>query len=366
MSGFSGFAWPAGWPLLLLAPAVVMLLAWLAARRDRLLREIAGPRADRLSDASRARRRWRRWLVGAALLFSLVAGLRPVGEQEVQQIEHRGIDLLICLDVSRSMLARDEHGARLERAKQEIRDLVPHTRGDRLGLVAFGGEARMIIPLTSDRETFLRLVDLAEPASVPRGGTDLGAALEQAMKSFQGESGEHEVVVLMTDGEDLGQRGRRVAEECRAGNITVHCIGIGSVRGSKITLTEDGDQAFLRDRSGQEVISSMDPASLEAIARTAGGDFVAAESRPGVLRDLYDARIRPLAQKALGSEESRRRRPLYQWPLLAAWLLWILDLCLTDRNNDDARSLAHALVAGRGRRSGEAPSVAGGAPRRGL
>lgn len=322
----SFLAWPEALPLLLLAPLAWFVMRALQKGREKKLEQLVGPEVRRLAP-DLGNRSARRWLACAALLLALIAVLQPLWGEGVAKIEQRGIDMLVCLDVSRSMLARDLEPSRLERAKLEIRSLAGRARGDRLGLVVFAGEARLVSPLTRDMESFMELVDMASPLSVERGGTDIGAALEKALDALAGSSGDHEVVLLFTDGEDLEQKGLAAAERCRERNITVHCIGLGSARGSKIALgTGEG---FLMDRSGNEVVSIMDPNALLRIAATAGGAFMDAGARP-VLK-LYEKEIQGKAQKTFDIEGRRERRMRFQWPLLAAFLLWIVEMSFTDR-----------------------------------
>lgn len=326
------FAMPDALPLLLLAPLLWIGLKAVDRVRRRRLAGIVGPRSERLSDElDQEGRRTRRAVTGAGLLLALVAVSQPRWGVDLRRAELRGIDLLVCLDVSRSMLAQDLRPSRLQRAQQEIRALSGHGQGDRLGLVAFAGEAKLIAPLTQDMASFAELVDLANPTSVELGGTDLGAALEIAVSALENLQGDHRSILLITDGEDLEQRGLAVAELCRERNITVHSMGIGSRLGSKIPLTDDGGEIFLRSRSGEEVVSTMDAAGLRRISEATGGGFIDASTSPSPLIDLYDEHIRPIAQRAFESDTRRERKNRFQWPLLAAFLLWIVELCLTDR-----------------------------------
>jgi Ca-activated chloride channel family protein len=324
---------PEALPILLLAPLVAILLWALDRARARRLARAVGPRAPALAaDLSPGRRRLQRALFATALLLALLAMLQPVWGETTHEVEERGVDLLVCLDVSRSMLARDLSPNRLVRAQREIAALAERAAGDRLGLVVFAGEARLAVPLTRDRDSFRELVALADPLSVERGGTDLGAALTTALEALQGQTGEHEAVLLLTDGEDLEGRGLHAARTCRERNVTVHCIGLGSALGAKVpVLSRDGGETFLRDRSGTEVVSTMDAATLRRIAEATGGDFVDAHDRERPLRELYEQRILPMARKAFFKDERRARENRFQWPLLAALALWILIPCLGDR-----------------------------------
>ncbi len=353
MGGFTElrelFLRPAAAPVLLLVP-----LAWVAWRRSdrsraRLLAGVLGPRARALaSELSLRRRRLGRALAVAGLALACVALLQPAWGEVAGEPPRS--DILVCLDVSRSMLARDSIPAsesgrprtRLESARAEIRALCERARGERLGLIAFAGEARLLVPFTADTEAFQELLELAEPESVERGGTDLGAALERALDVFETQALEKGTVLLVTDGEDHELRGLRAAERCRERGLSVHCLGLGSALGSKIPLTAElateearaAGEAFLSDRSGRQVISAMDPASLRALAEAGAGTFVEAGAEARALVRLYEERILPAATRApahVPGEPLLRRENRFQWPLLAAFVLWILELCLTDR-----------------------------------
>ncbi|NRA95367.1 MAG: VWA domain-containing protein [Planctomycetes bacterium] len=326
------FAWPAGLPILLLVPVAWFFLRTFDRLRARRLARLVGPRVGVLASGfSVQQRHMRRWLLVAALALALLAILQPLGGESIHGVERRGVDILVCLDVSRSMLARDLIPSRLERARREIRALADGVRGDRLGLVAFAGTSRLMAPLTRDAGSFTEIMELADPLSVGRGGTDLGAALETALAALGDADGDHEVILLLTDGEDLQGRGRRVAEVCRSRGIAVHCIGFGSGRGGKIPVEEDGVETFLKDGAGNEVVSIMDASSLRKVAETTGGVFVNAAGKERPLGELYERRILPMAKKAFDTGDTDSRGSRFQWPLLVAYLIWVLELCLTDR-----------------------------------
>lgn len=257
--------------------------------------------------------------------------LEPTWGEDAGALGRGGPDVVVCLDVSRSMLARDVEPDRLERARREIRALSERTDGGRLALVVFAGEARVVAPLTRDGESFRALLDLSDPTSVRRGGTDLGAALESALDALSGTAPGAGAIVLVTDGEDIGGNGRRVARTARDRGVVVHCVGLGSARGAKIAVEGRGGETFLRDRAGNEVVSAMDPASLRAIAETTGGEFVDAGAAASPLAGLHDRRLRTMGRGPADPEGRRERANRFQWALLPAVLLWMLDLVLSDR-----------------------------------
>ncbi|MBU0756108.1 MAG: VWA domain-containing protein [Planctomycetes bacterium] len=332
MSPHDLFAWPEATPFLLAMPMVWVLLHEIDRARKKRLKAVLGARAPLLAATlSRSRRTAQRRLLAAGLLAALIALMQPLWGEGLRKIKQRGVDLLVCLDLSQSMLARDLLPSRLERAKSELCVLADRARGDRIGLVAFAGEARLIVPLTRDMDSLMELVDLTGPLTVERSGTDLGAALEAALDALQGQTGDHEAILLLTDGEDLEERGLEAAGHCRERNIRVHCVGFGSSRGSKIAVESDEGESFLRDSSGSEVVSAMDPASLRRIAETTGGEFLEAGTRSRPLLQLYEKRIVPMARKSFDTAGLRERKNRFQWPLMVAFLLWISAFGLTDR-----------------------------------
>ncbi len=330
------FLWPTALAGLLVVP-IVWFGWWSRHRaRARALRAIVGRRAPVLGrELSSSRRRWQRRLGVAGLTCALLAVAQPSWGEDVVVVEQRGVDLLVCLDVSRSMRARDLAPDRLEFARAAVVDLAEHARNDRLGLVAFAGGARLVSPLTRDTNSFLELLATVDELSAPVGGTDLGDALERAVEALAG-SGEHAVVMLVTDGEDHRQRGLRAAALCAERRIPVHAVGVGSTAGSKVPVTGPGGATFLRDRSGADVVSAMRPSDLAAIAAATGGTFVDASRTDRPLATLYDERVLPMADRVLAADEDRRRSNRYQWPLSCALLLWLAQVALGDRRRAGA------------------------------
>jgi len=326
------FLHPTWLALLVLAPMAWFVARGLSDARASRAFELMGPRARTLTPGvHRPGRRARRGLLVLGLAFALLALPQPVWGEGARNTEQRGVDILVCLDVSRSMLARDQSPDRLTAAKRAIADLTERARGDRFGLVAFAGDARLVAPLSQDAESFTDLVEQTDTLSVALGGTDLGAALTAALDALGAQSGEHEAVLLLTDGEDNEARGLAVAATCRERGITVHCVGFGSDRGSKIAVGGPGGDTFLRDRAGNEIVTKMDPASLRRIAEATGGAFARASASDTPLVDVYNDEIVPLASKAFEAERRRERENRFQWPLAAAFILWILALCAPTR-----------------------------------
>jgi len=325
------FLRPEAYPVLLLVPAAGLLLLVLDRRRERRLREALGPRGEWLAaERSRPRRSARRRLFTAGLLLAAVGMLQPVwGEVPVR--ERRGVDVVLCLDVSRSMLARDVAPSRLERAKREIAAVCARAAGDRLGLVLFAGEARLAAPLTTDANAVAELAGRADPLSVGRGGTDLAGALRTAVLALEDRTGPRGFVLLLTDGDDPEARAAAVAETGRGRDVVVHVLGFGSPRGAKIPIEGEDGETYLTDREGREVVTALHEGRLRRIAEATEGAFETAGAEPGALSALYEDEVLASVRADGDAEGRRQRENRYQWPLLAALLLWILDLCLIER-----------------------------------
>ena len=322
----------AGVGLLLLAPLLWLAVRAFDRRRAARLEALVGPRVAILAPGrSEVRRGWRRGVFAFALLLASIAALGPESRTSRGDTAWRGVDLVLCLDVSRSMLARDLDPDRLTRAKQEILSLAGAAQGDRLALVVFAGDARLRVPLTQDVLSFAGLTARVDPSDARRGGTSLGAALETAAAALPATSRRYGTIVLLTDGEDLAGGGLRVAEDLAAQGRVVHCVGLGSTRGSKITIPEAGTSGFLRDKQGRDVVSALDAPGLRAIADATGGTYVDARTEPDALERLYTERILPEARASIDTHADEEERFPYQPLLMAALLLWLLALGLGDR-----------------------------------
>ena len=213
-----------------------------------------------------------------------------------------GGDILFCLDVSRSMLARDFPPDRLTKAKAAIHNILRQSPQDRFGLVAFAGSARLLAPLTRDRESLGEILDPVGPLFVDRGGTDFGQALSLALEALiPSEPKRSPCIVLLSDGEDFGGKGGKLAEQCKARGIPVFSVGLGTRFGSKIPiLLGPGKETFLEDSKGNEVITRLHPEGLQGIAQKSGGSYL--EGIDKNLQKLY-------AQTILGLRRNQRGSP---------------------------------------------------------
>src|SRR5262245_10875623 len=325
-------AWPdpASLALLALVAALAGFLVWAARRRARALAEFvaAALQPTVAPDVDPRRRTLRGWLVVAAAALIVIAIAGPMWGFRWEQVKHQGIDLVVALDTSRSMLATDVKPNRLERAKLAVRDLVDEARGDRLGLVAFAGSAFPQCPLTLDRGAFLESLEAIQVGIIPRGGTALAAAIDTSLGAFEGKQGKNQAIVLITDGESHeGDLDAAIAHAKERG-VRIFTVGIGTPEGELIPGAAGG---FFKDRQGQVVKSRLDEATLERIAVDTGGVYLRAAGAGLGLSGLYRDHIATLEKRELESSLERRYDLRYQFPLAVAFLLLLLEPLVGER-----------------------------------
>ena len=325
-------AWrdPASLALLALVAALAAFLVWAARRRARALAEFvaAALQPTVAPDVDPRRRRLRGWLIVAAAAFIVIAIAGPMWGFRWEQVKRQGIDLVIALDTSRSMLATDVKPDRLERAKLAVRDLVDEARGDRLGLVAFAGSAFLQCPLTLDRGAFLESLEAIKVGIIPRGGTALAAAIDTSLDAFEGKQGKNQAIVLITDGESHEGDLDAAISHAKERGVRIFTVGIGTPEGELIPGAAGG---FFKDRQGQVVKSRLDEATLERIAVDTGGVYLRAAGAGLGLSGLYRDHIATLEKRELESTLERRYDLRYQFPLAIAFLLLLLEPLVGDR-----------------------------------
>jgi len=317
-ASFFGFGWLrpdfAVWAT---AGIVILLLGfWAVHRRALAVDSLVSQRqkskfVPRLS-LNRARARF--VLAAFAVSFLALAVSGPVRGFTLREIRRRGLDLVVCIDTSRSMLVRDLRPDRITRARREVNGLIERLRGDRMALIAFAGDAREVAPLTHDRNALSSLLENVTPAENEKGGTDLGAALERALAMFDGRTGAHEGIVMLTDGEDLEGHGLEVARKAAERGVKVFVVGMGTEAGGKIPVErQGGGETFLRDANNQEVVSAMGGRGLEELASTTGGAYLSADSSAAPLEELYEKRISRLEAREVQGGQEFVPHDRFQW-----------------------------------------------------
>lgn len=278
------------------------------------------------------RARLRGVLVLAGLTLLAWSTLGPVRGWTKREVSQKGLDLVVCLDTSRSMLAEDLRPNRLARAQREVRGLIDLLRGDRMALIAFSGDARDVAPLTRDRSSLRGFVDAVSVEDNRLGGTDLAAALEAALALFDGRSGAHEAIIILTDGEDLSGRGLEVASVAEERGIRVFVVGVGTEGGAKIPVASaQGISRFIVGPDGKEVVTMLDGSTLERLAEQTGGAYLSTEDAALPLETIFRSRISKLEGRDSDSGIRKVPHDRYQWFALLAVGLLALELLLGER-----------------------------------
>jgi Ca-activated chloride channel family protein len=327
--------------------ALVALLFALESRANAAIERILGPamRARLVVAPSAARRRFQFVLLGLCGICLVVALMRPQWGFRHFAAPRVGADIMVALDVSRSMLAEDVAPNRLARAKAEIADLLSFLDGDQVGLIAFAGRASVLCPLTPDFGFLRTVLEVAGPASVTRGGTKMAEPIRKAVAGF-GPAGEaSRAILLVTDGEDHDSFVLDAAREAAEADIKIIAIGFGDEAGSEIPLTDPrtGARTLVLDTDGQPVRSRLDGDLLREIALATDGAYVPAGTGVLDLESIYEHHIARLTRGRLEARGHTVRDEHYQWPLLLG-LVFLVSSVLVAAGPLTLRALAIGLL----------------------
>lgn len=320
--------------LLILVPVLVIVYLLAVGRRRRLVARFGNPGLLRelMPDFSRGRIRFKAVLFIAAYTLLVFAAARPQFGSKLREEHSRGVEMMLVVDVSNSMMAEDFEPNRLERTKYAIGKLFEGLQQERVGLVVFAGEPKVQLPITSDYRMAQAFAKRISPSLVGEQGTAIGRALEQAMLSFSSQSEQSRVIVLITDGEnhedDAVEAARKAAEQ----GIRIYTIGIGTPEGAPIQI--DGD--FIKDENGEMVVSKLNETMLEQIASITGGAYVRATKQSIGLEEIVKS-IDEMEKSDLATVRFEEYNEQYQYPLAAALVLLVLDVFILSRRNPRLR-----------------------------
>ena len=271
-------------------PLVALFLLWARRKQRNSINALGNNELiARLSaDTNWRGRRWRTFLRLLSLSFLVIALARPQWGSEVREIEQEGLQVMVALDVSQSMLAEDIKPTRLDRAKLEIADLTERLDGDEIGLTLFSGASFVQVPLTSDYLTALNYLDSAGPGVISRPGTVIGEAIRTATNAFDDTLDNQKVLIVMTDGEDRETDPMTAAQEAADAGVLIYTIGFGTPEGEPVPVTNEYGEVidFKRDQNGEVVLSKLDEGTLQEIAQTADGKYYRATAGGSELDSL--------------------------------------------------------------------------------
>lgn len=320
--------------LLLVVPAMVVALALLARARHKALARFAASEVlkELMPDVSQGRVRLKATLFIVAVAVVIIAAARPQFGSKLREQKSEGIEMMLVVDVSNSMLAEDFTPSRLDRTRYAIDKLFSSLHQDRVGMVVFAGEAKVQLPITTDYRMAKAFAKRLSTALVSVQGTDLGQALSLATLSFSNAKDKSRAIILITDGEahdaDAIEAARRAAEQ----GIRLFCIGIGTPEGAPIKIGGE----FIRDEHGDMVVSRLNEKMLQEIAEIGDGGYIRATNQAFGLTEIVDKlnEMERGEQTTLQFEEYNEQFPAFLW---VALVLLLLDALILDRRNPRLR-----------------------------
>ncbi len=347
-----------GNPIWLWALLLLPVLAFFFARAEqrgaeklqlfvaaRLLPQLAGT-------VNRARRIFRFVLLLLVLALIVVSLAQPRWGYAYDEVKRKGLDLLLAVDVSRSMLSNDVQPNRLERVKLATQDLINELQGDRIGLIAFAGRAFLQAPLTIDYSAAIDSINELDTKIIPEGGTNISAAIALATRTFGKAATGNRALIIFTDGEELSGDAMQTAKTAADAGVRIFTVGVGTPGGSLIPIpSENGGTAFVKDAKGEVVKSKLDETRLREVAQAAEGFYLHLEGGPKTMKQLFTDGLGKMKVADINARLSRKPIERYEWPLAGAILLFALALLINDRqraksgNGSAATQKAVAVVA---------------------
>ena len=330
-----------------LAPLLGFVLVVKSRLSQRALARYADPelRARLAPPLNRARRVMKGILLISALALLILALAGPRWGSRIQEVSQKGVDIMLLVDVSRSMMVEDIKPSRLKRAEREIVDFMKVVRGDRVGLVAFAGAAFVQCPLTLDYAALEMFTKALSPGLIPVPGTDIGAALETGLEAFDFKAQTDKVMLLITDGEDNEKRALPAAQKAAGKGVKIFVFGMGDPGGGPIPA-EAGQGGFQKDKGGKLLLSKLDESGLKALAQASGGTYVRSMAGDLDLDLLYfDGIKRATRDQTLKSGKIRIFEERFYIFILAALVLLLLEGSIVQRPAAGRKAGLIALLA---------------------
>lgn len=321
------FALPHFLWLLLLAPALAVFFWWGLRKRQSLMAAFIPPRllGSLTVGVSHKRARWRAATLVAAVVFFVLALARPQWGFAWEEVKVRGLDIVVAIDTSKSMLAEDIAPNRLARAKLAAVDLAQQARSDRLGLVAFAGSGFLQCPLTIDDAAFRQAVDSLTISTIPVGGSAIGEGIQAALPAYK-EGDNHRVLVILSDGEDNAEGAVGAARKAAETGLKIYCIGVGTVEGERIPIKGPGGAvAHVLDESGNVVLSKLNEELLREVAAATEGGIYLPLRGARTMETLYQQVLAKLPKADNQEKLVKQYRERFHWPLALGMLLLVLE-----------------------------------------
>ena len=320
--------------LLLLIPVIIILYIINSIRKKRALQRLGDFKlVGRLvPELSKVRPFIKFLLLLSAVSAGIVMLARPQFGSKIEDVKKQGVEVIIALDVSNSMLSEDIQPNRLTRAKQAISRLVDNLDNDKIGLIVFAGDAYTQIPVTTDYVSAKMFLSTISPDMVPKQGTAIGAAINLGIRSFSPGEGKSKAMIVITDGENHEDNPVTSAEEASKAGIIIHTIGIGSTEGVPVPVIKNGKRDYLKDVDGNTVISRLDEDILKKIAVSGNGSYVRASNSNIGLDEIFSD-IKKMKKQELESTMYTEYNDQFQIFTAITILLLLAEFVIMDRKN---------------------------------
>ena len=317
--------------LLLLIPLLLLVSLWLYSQRKKKIRKFGDP--DLLNalmpDVSRWRPSIKLTLLLTALALLIVMLARPQMGTKISREKRQGIEAIIALDVSNSMMCKDVAPTRLDKSKLLIENLVDHFTNDKIGLVVFAGDAFVQLPITSDYVSAKMFLQSISPSLIATQGTDIAQAIRLSMNSFTQAKDIGRAIILITDGEDHEGGGGEAAEEAHKKGINVFILGVGSVRGAPIPLDGGG---YMTDNRGETIITALNEQMCQEVARAGRGTYIHVDNNSEAQKRL-DHELDKLQHGETESVVYSEYDEQFQAFGILALLLLVIEICILEIKN---------------------------------
>ncbi len=318
---------------LLLALAVLVLLHYYAMYcQKRNLRRYGDPELlkDLLIDVSKVRPELKFWLSIAALACFIIALARPQYGTKIETRERQGIEAIVCLDVSNSMMAQDVKPNRLDKAKMMLSNMVDGMKDDKVGLVVFAGQAFTQLPITSDYVSAKMFLETISPQMIAVQGTDVAAAINLAMRSFTQQENVSRAIFLITDGEDNEGGAVEAAKEAASRGVRVYILGIGDPAGAPIPMP--GSNQYITDEEGNVVVSKLNEDMCREIAQAGNGSYIYVDNSSSAQEKLSE-QVDRLAKAKMESQIYSEFDEQYQGFIILGLIFLLMDIFIMERQN---------------------------------
>jgi Ca-activated chloride channel family protein len=298
------------------------------------------------SSISASRKLVKRILFILGVAFVFIALARPQAGFEFRETHRKGLDLLFAVDTSKSMLAQDVKPDRLTRAKLAVTDLVAKLNGDGVGLIAFAGGSFLQCPVTLDYDAFRESLDALDVNVIPKGGTDIAAAIHEAEAVFNTRTAADKILILITDGEDLGGEAISAAQLATKNGVKIFTVGVGSTTGELVPVpSETGGTDFAKDENGKPVKSRLDETTLKKIAESTSGIYQPLGAQGEGLTNIYERGLAGFKRQDLKAREAKVPLEKFHWALLAALACFVGELLIGNRRRVRGSNLRPTLAA---------------------